>query len=238
MPSGRRPRSSPARRRQRAVGRLGGTQLVGRALQRGDPFALRGRGGRGALAVGLRAPGDEQRRTPAPARARRPPRPAPRRTIGARRLPLRAVNRRTVALRICGRGPEARPRTDPPLGGRTFSPRPGHGRPGRAGDRRPYIPAIAALPRIYVTGSSQPGHGLDRLRRRLRRADGPRSIRTTTTCPVRLGELNTQTRWVLERARRARAGVPAARDAARARRDARATSRRPPTASRCARSAG
>ena len=43
--------------------------------------------------------------------------------------------------------------------------------------------------------------------------------------PVRLGDCNAQTRWVLDAQRRARAGVPPARDAAGARRDADRTSR-------------
>ena len=54
------------------------------------------------------------------------------------------------------------------------------------------------MARIYVTGHRNPDTDSDRLRDRLRGARGG-STRATSTCPVRLGELNEQTRWVLER---------------------------------------
>ena len=111
---------------------------------------------------------------------------------------------------------------------------------GRAGRVRPVLPSsrgIAPLPRIYVTGHRNPDTdsiaaaiGYAELMGRL----DPRN----DYVPVRLGDLNAQTRWVLERGRRAASrSFLAPRDAARARRDARASSRWPPTTSRCARSA-
>ena len=74
---------------------------------------------------------------------------------------------------------------------------------------------------IYVTGHRNPDTdsiasavGYAELKRRL---DPDNEY-----VPVRLGDLNAQTRWVLERERRAGAGAAAARAAAGARRHARA----------------
>ena len=85
--------------------------------------------------------------------------------------------------------------------GVTFSPRPGHGRPGRSESQyisRPSPPFLV----IYVTGHRNPDTdsiasavGYAELMGRV----DPRN----EYLPVRLGEVNTQTRWVLERARRA-----------------------------------
>ena len=73
---------------------------------------------------------------------------------------------------------------------------------------------MRGMARIYVTGHRNPDTdsiasavGYAELMGRV----DPRN----EYVPVRLGEINTQTRWVLERARRARAGLPRARDAAR-----------------------
>ena len=86
---------------------------------------------------------------------------------------------------------------------------------------------------IYVTGHRNPDTdsiasaiGYAELKRRL----DPRH----EYVPVRLGDVNAQTRWVLERAGAAGARVPAPHHAARARRHARRASRRPATASRSA----
>src|SRR4051812_14490816 len=69
---------------------------------------------------------------------------------------------------------------------------------GRAARRSPILRRIAALPRIYVTGHRNPDTdsigaavGYAELMGRL----DPRN----EYVPVRLGEVNTQTRWVLER---------------------------------------
>ena len=67
----------------------------------------------------------------------------------------------------------------------------------------------------------QPGHRLDRRRRSATPSCKRRLDPRNDYVPVRLGDVNAQTRWVLERAGAARARVPAARHAARARRDAR-----------------
>ncbi len=90
--------------------------------------------------------------------------------------------------------------TDPPPAGAATSARPGQGRPGRAGGPRSgIIRRIAKLPRIYVTGHRNPDTdsiasavGYAELKRRL----DPRH----DYLPVRLGDVNTQTRWVLDRA--------------------------------------
>ena len=71
----------------------------------------------------------------------------------------------------------------------------------------------------------QPRHGLDRLGHRLRRAARAGSTRRTRYVPVRLGELNAQTRWALERSGAPEPELLRPRDAARARRDARRPSR-------------
>ena len=84
----------------------------------------------------------------------------------------------------------------PLLMGVAFSWRPGQGGPGRQKD---YSPAIASAPRIYVSGHRNPDTdsiasavGYAELMGRL----DPHN----DYLPVRLGDLNTQTRWVLERA--------------------------------------
>src|ERR1700754_2042409 len=81
--------------------------------------------------------------------------------------------------------------------GVTFSSRPGHGRPGRSEGHT--LRPIAALPRIYVTGHRNPDTnsiasavGYAELMSRV----DPRNA----YLPVRLGDINEQTRWVLERA--------------------------------------
>ncbi|MDA0164515.1 putative manganese-dependent inorganic diphosphatase [Solirubrobacter ginsenosidimutans] len=94
------------------------------------------------------------------------------------------------------RGPELTPSTDPPPDGRhlLLAARPrSAGPPG--GNT---FPAITPLPRIYVTGHRNPDTdsiasavGYAELMGRL---DPHNEYR-----PVRLGEINTQTRWVLER---------------------------------------
>ena len=78
---------------------------------------------------------------------------------------------------------------------------------------------MARVARIYVTGHRNPDTdsiaaaiGYAELKRRL----DPRN----EYVPVRLGELNAQTRWVLERSGARRARAPPARDAAGERRDA------------------
>ena len=92
------------------------------------------------------------------------------------------LNRAARACVWTARGPEQTPSQDPPPDGRHLLPRPGHGGPGRSEGNT--FPGIAALPRHLRHGSPQPGHGLDRLRRRLRRADGPRrsAQRATSRC--------------------------------------------------------
>src|SRR3954447_20177423 len=78
--------------------------------------------------------------------------------------------------------------------------RSGHGRPGRARvSGSAIITAIADLPRIYVTGHRNPDTdsvaaaiGYAELMGRL---DDDNEYK-----PVRLGDVNAQTRWVLERA--------------------------------------
>lgn len=95
------------------------------------------------------------------------------------------------------RGPESTPSRDPPPHGRhlLLSARPW--RAGPPGGK--YPPRIAQPPRIYVTGHRNPDTdsiasavGYAELNGRL----DPRN----EYVPVRLGEINTQTRWVLERA--------------------------------------
>ena len=103
-------------------------------------------------------------------------------------------------VRMPRRGPEQAPARDPPPDWAPPSPRGPATTAGPLGAADRYPPAHRRASPHLRHGPPQPGHRLDRLRRRLRRADGPRSTRTTSTCPVRLGELNTQTRWVLERA--------------------------------------
>src|SRR4051812_360117 len=95
------------------------------------------------------------------------------------------------------RGPEQTPSQDPPPDGRHLLPRPGHGRPGRSESNT--FPGIDPLPVIYVTGHRNPDTdsiasavGYAELMGRL----DPRN----RYLPVRLGDVNTQTRWVLERA--------------------------------------
>ena len=92
--------------------------------------------------------------------------------------------------------------------GATFSPRPGHG--GRAARRRTTgglrprtpaiaLPVIAALPRIYVTGHRNPD--TDSIASAVGYAELMGRVDPHNEyVPVRLGEINTQTRWVLERA--------------------------------------
>ena len=80
-----------------------------------------------------------------------------------------------------------------------------------AGPRRGLVPAARRRPRVCEARgradrlrhrAPQPRPRLDRLRDRLRRAEGaPR--RRSRYVPVRLGEVNAQTRWALERS-----GVP------------------------------
>ncbi|HEX6026551.1 MAG TPA: putative manganese-dependent inorganic diphosphatase [Solirubrobacter sp.] len=99
-------------------------------------------------------------------------------------------------MRMDRRGPEQAPLRDPPPGqGATFSPRPGHGRPGRSEPYPPRIPRSV----IYVTGHRNPDTdsiasavGYAELMRRV----DPRN----EYVPVRLGDINDQTRWVLDRA--------------------------------------
>src|SRR6478752_7422746 len=86
----------------------------------------------------------------------------------------------------------------PPLGGRSPLWR-GPATAGRAAPEYAIIPSIAALPRIYVTGHRNPDTdsiaaaiGYAELMGRL---DSDNDYK-----PVRLGDLNTQTRWVLDRA--------------------------------------
>ena len=92
------------------------------------------------------------------------------------------------------------------------------------------------MARIYVTGHRNPDTdsiasaiGYAELKGRL--DPGNEYV------PVRLGELNAQTRWVLERSDAPEPDAPAATSAPRPRRDARAVPARRRTATRCARSA-
>jgi manganese-dependent inorganic pyrophosphatase len=94
------------------------------------------------------------------------------------------------------RGPEQTPPTDPPPDGRHLLLA---ARPRSAGPLGGiHFPAITSLPRIYVTGHRNPDTdsiasavGYAEL---MGRVDPHNEYR-----PVRLGEINTQTRWVLER---------------------------------------
>src|SRR3954451_17720008 len=95
------------------------------------------------------------------------------------------------------RGPEQAPLAGPPSClGATFSPRPGHGRPGRL---EPMLPGIASIPVIYVTGHRNPD--TDSIAAAIGYAELMRRLDTRNDyVPVRLGDLNTQTSWVLQRA--------------------------------------
>ena len=73
------------------------------------------------------------------------------------------------------------------------------GRAARSGDSSS---AHRRAPRHLRHGPPQPGHRLDRLRRRLRRADAAASTRATSTCRCGSASSTTQTRWVLDRAGR------------------------------------
>ena len=100
-------------------------------------------------------------------------------------------------MRMSRRGPERTPSQDPPPDGRHLLPA---ARPWPAGPPGGILfRAIAAPPRIYVTGHRNPDTdsiasavGYAELNGRL----DPRN----EYVPVRLGDINTQTRWVLERA--------------------------------------
>jgi len=81
--------------------------------------------------------------------------------------------------------------------GVTFSSRPGHGRPGRL--EGILFRVIAGPPRIYVTGHRNPD--TDSIASAVGYAELNGRLDTRNQyVPVRLGEINTQTRWVLERA--------------------------------------
>src|SRR5262245_35763539 len=102
---------------------------------------------------------------------------------------------------MSARGPDRAPAFRPPSGGRLPLPaRLGHGRPGRVGGRASaIIRATVTLPRIYVTGHRNPD--TDSIASAIGYAELMRRVDPRNEyVPVRLGDVNTQTRWVLERA--------------------------------------
>ena len=112
------------------------------------------------------------------------------------------------------RGPEQAPSQDPPPDGRHLLPA---ARPRPAGPLGgEYISAaIDALPVIYVTGHRNPD--TDSIASAVGYAELMGRVDPHNEyVPVRLGEVNTQTRWVLERAGAREPEFLAARDAARA----------------------
>ena len=117
------------------------------------------------------------------------------------------------------RGPEQAPLAGPPSWTRAPpSPR-GPAMAGRAARSRRLILRGIALPGHLRHGPPQPGHRLDRVRRRLRRADAPRRHAQRVRAGAARRRQRADPLGALPRAG-AGAGVPRARDAAGQRRDA------------------